>query len=355
MRRALAGGTIYTSANDEPLRGGVLLIDGETIAAIGDIAIPPGVETLDCSGLTISAGFTNHHVHFFERKWDGAATIPAEELSRQLYETFIRYGFTSVFDLGSPWANTRAIRDRIESGEVDGPRIRSTGPGLVPRGMMPPDLVLNLMGVVKFSAPEIATADDAANAARALIAEGVDAIKLFALPPEAIAAAVEVAHEAGKRVFMHPNSSDDVRHALRGGVDVIAHTTPHSGPWEFAIEREVALTPTLALRHFYSRHDRLSKQEEMVAAELAQLRHWIRAGGRVLFGTDLGAVDPDPSLEYQLMSAAGMTFPDILASLTESPLAPGLPADITVFRDFDDVRYTVLRGKVTASSGRHTR
>jgi imidazolonepropionase-like amidohydrolase len=339
MRLALAGGTIYPIAHEEPLRDSVVLIDGGKIAEIGNVAIPPGVETLDCSGLTIAPAFTNHHVHFFERKWADAASIPAAELTRQLYETFTRYGFTSVQDLGSPWPNTRIIRDRIESGEVAGPRIRSTGAGLVPRGMMPPDVVLNLMGVVKFPFPEISTADDAANAARALIDEGVDAIKLFALSEEAIKAAVEVAHAAGKRVFMHPNSTDDVLHALRNGVDVIAHTTPHSAPWEFALEREVALTPTLALRHVFSRHDRISKQEELVANELAQLRHWIRAGGKVLFGTDLGAVDPDPALEYQLMSDAGMSFRDILGSLTESRLERGAPADLVVFRELHDVRH----------------
>jgi hypothetical protein len=59
---------------------------------------------LDCSGLTITAGFWNSHVHFFERKWANAATIPAPELTRQLQEMLTRYGFTSVFDLGSMWA-----------------------------------------------------------------------------------------------------------------------------------------------------------------------------------------------------------------------------------------------------------
>ena len=35
----------------------------------------------------------------------------------------MRYGFTSVFDLSSPWENTRRIRARIVSGKVAGPRI----------------------------------------------------------------------------------------------------------------------------------------------------------------------------------------------------------------------------------------
>ena len=145
---------------------------------------------------------------------------------------------------------------------------------------------------------------------------------------------------------MHPNTTDDVLRALRHGVDVIAHTTPHSAPWDFAIDRQVALTPTLTLRHFFMRHDRPSKQEEIVAAAIAQLRHWRDAGGQILFGTDLGAVDANPALEYQLMSAAGMDFRQILASLIEGPIAPGAPADLAIFKELNDVRYTLRGGRI---------
>ena len=62
-----------------------------------------------------------------------AAAIPASELGRQLQDMFTRYGFTSVFDLSSLWENTRQLRGRVESAEVPGPRICSTGEGLVPR------------------------------------------------------------------------------------------------------------------------------------------------------------------------------------------------------------------------------
>src|ERR1700686_3838445 len=112
---ALAGGTIYIGPTEEPIRDGVVLIHGGTIAAVGSSAhvqLPRAARTLDCSGLTITAGFWNSHVHFFERKWANAAAIPPPELSRQLQDTFTRYGFTSVFDLSSPWENTRRIRDR---------------------------------------------------------------------------------------------------------------------------------------------------------------------------------------------------------------------------------------------------
>ena len=137
--------------------------------------------------------------------------------------------------------------------------------------------------------------------------------------------------------------------AVRNGVDVIAHTTPRSGGWDESIlmamkGRRVAVTPTLTLWKYYTRHDRISIQEQTTNTAVAQLRAWIAAGGEVLFGTDLGAVDYDPGEEYALMRAAGMTFRQILASLTTAPagrfgeskrlgrIAAGFDADLVVLR-----------------------
>src|SRR5512146_336136 len=97
---ALLGATIYARPADDTIRDGLVLIRDGNIAAVGSrgsIQIPPDAQVLDCSGLTITAGFWNSHVHFFERKWANAGAIPAPELSRQLQEMLTRYGFTSVF------------------------------------------------------------------------------------------------------------------------------------------------------------------------------------------------------------------------------------------------------------------
>src|SRR2546428_6795709 len=147
---ALVGGTIYTSPTEEPIHGGVVLINDGKIAAVGSrpqIEIPKNAELLDCSAGAITAGFWNSHVHFMERKWSDAAAIPAPELNQQLQDMLTRYGFTAAFDLSSPWENTRILRDRIESGEVAGPAIYSTGLGMLPSNPgLPPDAVINLMG-----------------------------------------------------------------------------------------------------------------------------------------------------------------------------------------------------------------
>ncbi|MBV8726821.1 MAG: amidohydrolase family protein, partial [Candidatus Eremiobacteraeota bacterium] len=126
---------------------------------------------------------------------------------------------------------------------------------------------------------------------------------------------------------------------------------------------------TLMLWKSYLRHDRRSTQLSAVETAINQLRAWREAGAGVLFGTDLGAVDCDPTDEYLMMVQAGMSFRDILASLTTEPskrfsdparfgkIGPGYEADLTVLRGdpsaevtaLTDVRYTFRAGRVIYS------
>jgi imidazolonepropionase-like amidohydrolase len=228
-----------------------------------------------------------------------------------------------------------------------------------------------MMGVMKMPLPEVADAAQAAAVSKRLLDQGVDGIKLFLKTEAVIQSAVSEAHRLGKPVFVHPNSGADMLAAIRGGVDVIAHTTPHSGPWDEAIlsivkERALALTPTLTLWKYYMRHDRISNQDQVADTAIGQLRGWLSHGGTVLFGTDLGAVDYDPTEEYTLMAEAGMSFRQILGSLTTAPaerfgeaeqlgqIAPGLQADLVILKDdpsrniraLTTVQYTLRHGKI---------
>ncbi len=382
----LTGATIYRSPTDSPLSNGVVVIRDGKIAAVGrrrSVRIPKGVATLDCSGLAITAGFWNSHVHFFERKWADAASIPAAELAGQLQAMLTRYGFTSVFDLGSPWDNTRRIRERIESGEIFGPRIRSTGEGLAGKGWLPPEmgLLLRVLGIMQSPSPEVEDAAGALAATKTLLDGGTDGLKLHAaaqfpphatLPDEVIGAAVHEAHRRNKPVFAHPTSRDGLLAAVRNGVDIIAHTTPPSGPWDEPVleamrQTQVALIPTLKIWMHHLRHDRASQSDARAGIIIGQLRAWHESGGVILFGTDVGGMDDyDPTDEYVLMAESGMTFRQILASLTTAPaaefgesgrlgrIAPGLAADLVVLegdpardiRAFATVRYTIGSGKL---------
>jgi imidazolonepropionase-like amidohydrolase len=385
---ALVGGTVYVGPTEEPIRDGVILIRDGKIAAVGSgkslgksLKVPPGVKTLDCSGLTITAGFWNSHVHFTERKWADAANIPVAELSEQLQAMLTRYGFTNVFDTGSLWENTRRIRDRIESGEIPGPKIRSTGEILFPKGGSAKQEILDVVGAMRVQSPEVADSAEALAASKRLLDAGTDGIKLYAatwyppfvaLPESAMQAAVDEAHRNGKPVFAHPTNREALLAAVQSGIDVLVHTTPGSGPWDDAVlsamkRGGVALIPTLKLWMYELRHDRTSVRDRFVRIAIGQLRAWLASGGVILFGTDVGYVsDYDPSDEYALMAEAGMNFRQILASLTTAPaerlgeskqrgrIAAGFAADLVVLnqdpskdvRAFAAVRYTLRDGVV---------
>jgi imidazolonepropionase-like amidohydrolase len=175
----LIGGTIYVSPTEAPILNGVVLIKDGKIATVGrksSVTLPRGVKVLDCSGLTIMAGFWNSHVHFIQRKWADVSTIPAPELTSQLQDMLTRYGFTSVFDTGSKWENTRRLHERIESGEVAGPRIHSTGEVIFHKGGAPEQRILDVVGTMKLEFPEVSSAAEASAAAKKLLDEGVDGI-----------------------------------------------------------------------------------------------------------------------------------------------------------------------------------
>jgi imidazolonepropionase-like amidohydrolase len=166
--------------------------------------------------------------------------------------------------------------------------------------------------------------------------------------------------------------------SVRAGVDVLAHTTPQSGPWDKSVlaamtNARVALIPTLSFWRYQLRHERISAADAVEDSAVEQLRSWVGVGGEVLYGTDLGWVTIyDPTSEYLLMAKAGMTFPQILASLTTAPaarfgsssqlgrIAVGLTADLTVLRSdpAKDIRalagvdYTFRDGKVIYRSPR---
>jgi cytosine/adenosine deaminase-related metal-dependent hydrolase len=215
---ALAGGTIYVSPAEAPILDGVVLIKSGKIDAVGlrsPVTLPPGVKVLDCSGLTITAGFGKSHDHFVQRKWANVPAIPAPELAGYLQDMLTRYGFTSVIDTGSKWENTRRLRERIESGEIAGPRIHTTGEIIYAKGGAPEQRILDAVGTMRIQFPEVSTPDEAGAAARKLLDEGVDAIKVYAtslsFPPAVlseaeIAAAAHEAHSRGQtRLCASPN------------------------------------------------------------------------------------------------------------------------------------------------------
>ncbi len=383
---ALVGARIYPSPSARPIDDGVVLIRGGRIVAVGaqgKVRIPRGARRLDCAGLTLTAGFWNSHVHFTELKWEQAATLPAPQLTRQMQEMLTRYGFTTVFDTGSYWEITKHIRRRVERGEALGPKIFSAGEILFPKGGLPPAAALKESGSIVREMPEVENPRQAVNLVRRKIASGMDGVKIYAqtfwdpnlkLPPEVIKAVTAEAHRRGKVVLAHPSNTYGLHASIDAGVDVLLHTTPQTDAWDEALlarmkRKHIALVPTLKLWRVEGERGGAPPNAVQAFQDrgVEQLRAYFRAGGPILFGTDVGYVtDYDPTEEYEQMARAGMSFRDILAALTTSPaarfgesrrkgrIAPGMDADVVLLsadpaadvKAFSGVRYTLRKGKI---------
>jgi imidazolonepropionase-like amidohydrolase len=371
----LAGGSVYASPDAAPLADAVVVMSNGVITAIGsrsEVKIPADAGVIDCAGKTIVAGFWNSHVHFTEAPWRNAAAAPAAMLETHMQEMLTRWGFTSVWDLGSDPDDSLALRRRVNSGEVPGPNIFFAG-NMFPKGGHPVYIPREV------PLPEVATPEEAANLARDFLGMGLDGIKLFTgafmgdkpvvnMEPAVAKAAVDVAHAQGKPAFAHPQNMTGVDTVIEAGVDVLAHTAP--GPSGYTPEQlahfksqRIALIPTLSLFTTVVLDPGVTAR--IVAAAVGQLKQFSDNGGVVLFGTDIGFIKLyDTSTEVELMHRA-LGERQVLASLTTNPAAyfkaankgrveQGFDADLAVLdgdpiadvRNLAKVAYTIRAGQV---------
>ncbi len=378
---ALVHANVYASPDAAVMADAVVLIREGKIAAVGQrLPVPAGIPRLDLAGATVVAGFWNSHVHFSEPKWADANHIPAATLERQLQDFVTRSGFTTVVDTGSLTVNTVAIRRRIESGEIAGPRIYTAGIPLYPLHALP--FYLNdLPAAVRNQLHQPASPDEAVTAVRQNIADGADLTKLFTgsiVAPDHIVpmsipiatAAVAEAHRHGQLVFSHSTNLAGTNAALAAGVDVLAHspellTGIDDDYVRRLVDKHVSIIPTL----------KLFSQDANIADIRNVLFRFHRLGGVLLFGTDTGYLtDYDVAEEYRQLALAGFNYREILAMLTTAPAArfrvanrsgrvePGYDADLTILASdpgsgdplaFTQVKWVIRRGRVIfAADGR---
>jgi imidazolonepropionase-like amidohydrolase len=383
---ALVGGKVYPSPTAAPIEGGTVLVHNGVVYAVGPsdkIKPPRGATAINCRGLAVAAGFWNSHVHIMTPGLLHAQKLSGEQITSQLEQMLTRWGFTTVFDIASVLDNTTLIRRRIESGEVKGPRILTVGE---PFWVKTPVYVRGYFEANHITVPEVESSAQAVERVRQQIHDGSDGVKIFTgsvqangiliMPLDLAKTIVAEAHRAGKPVFAHPSNEEGIEVAIQSGVDILAHTTPTGGSWPPSLVKRLklvhmALIPTLTLWHVESSGDSPEQFEKgMNTVVLPQLRAYSQAGGQILFGTDVGYIEQfDPSEEFVWMSRAGMSFEQILASLTTNPaerfghsqhsgrIAKGMDADLVVLRAdpaedataFSRVRYTIRDGKVIYS------
>ena len=346
-------------ATGSPARPGMtIVITGDRISAIGQdgkIAIPKRAQVTDGSGKFLIPGLWDMHVHL---SMAGETTPPL----------FIANGITSVRDMGGDFATVKALREKIASGAIVGPRIKAAGPILEsPRFIR---VIEELTGRSWKDRIGVADAADAREAVDSLVALGVDFVKIrtnashdsyLAIAAEAKRAGMQLvghppervtlieASDAGQRSFEHLFIFDqgvgDVKETSQRLVKNGAWLVPTLAARRTATENDVAaalddrrgvrdprrkyLSPDLSARWrsaawLWKTDNPPLDWKSLQAKAVERLRVMIKAGVRVMAGTDIPAplVYPGFGLHEeleQLVKDAGLTPLEALQSATRGP------------------------------------
>lgn len=349
-----------------------ILVEKNRITRVArSVERPAGAEVIDLSDRTVSPGFIDTHVHLTmdaanlaRQTLDSSASKALKGLS--LAREYMRYGFTTLRDLGSadPDWPTIDLRNAINAGVVQGPRIivaahiisASAGHG-------------DLRGFYssRWTLPVSTIADDPASV-KALVRRehvfGSDWIKTtntggyfsagddparvtwFDDEMEALTSA---ARQLGMPVAVHTGAAEGCKQAIRFGARSIEHAyLIDTEGLAMATQSGAYVVPTMQMTQedLHSLHDgtlpcqavwKFKRDNEKI---IASQRLIAASNVKVAYGTDCGMFPfKHGILEFQAMVAAGLTpiralkaATCVAAEMLQQPdlgmLAPGKLADI---------------------------
>jgi imidazolonepropionase-like amidohydrolase len=335
------------------IANGTIVVEGGVIRSVRAGAAPAGsaANIIDAGGRTVMPGFIDAHRHV------GAAE-PA------LMKSFIDAGFTTVLDALSDVPALVAVRNKIDAGEMVGPRLKISAlvplnqtalPGGVdPARRDPARIPFNERPPVDSTPPD---------QARAMVSraadQGADNIKIILVASPkggdlaTLRAISDEAHKRGMRMITHTTAVVDAVLGAEAGTDYFAHT-PHIG-WvdeeEGAIAKIVAsgapMVTTLGVFTPYfgdTQHEGLFRDngefqwDTLHSAGQGPIndRFLWNAGVVIGYGTDT-SFPPRDSLRHELRALSAVFGPKELVTI--------LTKNAAICADVDEITGTIETGK----------
>lgn len=122
----LQGARVITMKGDEVIESGDILIENNRIKQVGptgSISVDGSVQRMDMKGKTIIPGFVDTHAHMWP-------TWGIHKNQVWIYAANLAYGVTTTRDPQTATTDVLTYSDLVDAGEIIGPRVYSTGPGV---------------------------------------------------------------------------------------------------------------------------------------------------------------------------------------------------------------------------------
>lgn len=232
---AVVGGFLIDGFGGPPVPDSIILVNGDQIVAVGEegrLAVPPGARVVDANGYTVMPGLIDAHVHLDIMghgdypTWHDLVRGNYAEVMERSAAQLLAHGVTTARDAGGELRASVQTRDRIQRGEIPGPRMLVSG-GWIQN--WPDDQARRHYR--RFNV-NVHTPEEARQAAATLFDGGADFIKAYTgLTLDQMRAITGEAHRRGKRVGAHVYTDDEIRTAVEGGVDLLDHAgSGHQNP-----------------------------------------------------------------------------------------------------------------------------
>ncbi|MCX7549014.1 amidohydrolase family protein [Xanthomarina sp. F1114] len=349
----IKAGLLYDSKENKLLKNKLIHVQDTKIRSVGAFeSLPKNSQVVDLTEYTVLPGLIDAHTHVLfsqEASEDFSAhsiqslTMESDALrvlrGSKRAKSYLAQGITSIKDLGNSGLYLDvALRNAINEGTIEGPRIFASGPILAAHGGQIYDVLPEHQNIIDLEYRIITSPEDAKNAVREHVNQHVDLIKICAdnlpnntfLTTDELKAIVETAHSYHLKVTAHCVTNQSAWNAVEAGVDGIEHgfNLADSTLIKMA-EKHIYLVPTENSRDYMNTYVKLAgynvNDREWIGSYLdkmkSRLNRAINRGVPIVAGSDnytdiqvsRGASSTDMFRSY---FEAGMNPLDILQSST---------------------------------------
>ncbi|MBT8077204.1 MAG: amidohydrolase family protein [Gammaproteobacteria bacterium] len=368
----IKAGSLFDARTGRVTRDAVIVLEEDRIAAVGDARteIPVDAEVIDLSGSFVLPGVMDMHTHvvgnldnyFFAGYFQSPHRATIGGVVN--VEKTLLAGFTTIRNVGAADFADVAIRNAINAGEIPGPRMAVSGPGLGITGGHCDNNSLNQ----SFEERSDGVADGpwaVRSQVRKNVKYGADLTKFCATGGvfskgtkvgmtqytlEEMQAIVDESHTHGRKVAAHAHGTEGIKRAIVAGVDSIEHASFLDRE---AIQMGIDRGTYFALDIYNTEYtlerglengvpeENINKEREVGTRQRESFSLAVKMGAKVVFATDSGVYPHgDNGKQFARAVRFGMSPAQAIQSATivsaallgwedrVGRIAPGMYADI---------------------------